>query len=230
MEVAMRIGDTSSVEQPRLQPTDAANTTGRIERNERLGRTDRVDGIERRRSPPAPLAKDPERQGLQGKDESRISERAGLLRNLKAMRDTNPGSFRATLASAAKQLREVAAGKSGPEARSIEDLASKMSEAESTGDLSKLASPGVQDTPSGYGSPRTRALSRLLSLSRQGSGEAALASAVDRSSSSKQLIGAPERPGSQGAEAADRNRDGVISRTEERAFTDIRPRLPTQLL
>ncbi len=226
----MRIGDTSTVEQSRLAPTDAAKTTGRVERNERLGRTDRVDGIERRQSPLAPLAKDPDRQGTQGPDEARFSERAGLLRNLKSMRDTNPGSFRATLASAAKQLREVAAGKSGPEARSIEELASKMSEAESTGDLSKLASPGVQDTPSGYGSPRTRALSRLLTLSRQGSGEPETASATDRAGSSTQLIGAPERPGSQGAEAADKNRDGVISRTEERAFNDLRPNLPTQLL
>ena len=218
----MRIGDANSVGLERLERSERAE---RAERTELVSRTERVEVVKRRESPAGSRGKD---QPGQASDDARISDRAALLRDLKSLRDTNPGSFRATLASAAKQLREVAEKTSSPEARSIEELANKMTEAEQTGDLSKLARSS--DAASGYGSPRIRAMGRPLALARLPTPEVEAARTEARADGRNRQIGAPERPGSQGAEAADANRDGVISRKEERSFTELRPRLPTQLV
>lgn len=149
-----------------------------------------------------------------GTDEMRISGRAGLIKELSQLRQSDPVKFESRMNEMATRLRDAAKNRSGDEAASMNAMATRISEASKSGDLSALR-PATDAL--GYG-PRVAAM-------RPSGGDSPFSvAASNRKQEPREPVEASaERgmqipPGGLRGDPRDANRDGTVSDDESISY------------
>ena len=83
-------------------------------------------------------------------DSAQLSPMASLLNQLQQLQQTDPDKFKSVMSSIADTLKTDAQNATGPQAKRLNDLADKFSQAAQTGQMPDLQPPGQQPGASGH--------------------------------------------------------------------------------
>ena len=83
-------------------------------------------------------------------DSAQLSPMASLLNQLQQLQQTDPDKFKSVMSSIADTLKTDAQNATGPQAKRLNDLADKFSQAAQTGQMPDLQPPGQQQGASGH--------------------------------------------------------------------------------